>query len=1432
MQDETFRTAFTFATLLRHRTSDAARRITAISLDTAAGRVFIGLASGHVEEHEIVVKHSYALDAGPSGTGLHATTRLVAEKRVSKQPVLSLACLPTASRLAILCEDGTAFVAAYDTWNVFALQGVRTAVAIAADPAPAAAAAAARWMPTDDSDTRNTDSGATATISGSKATGPAVPAAASIPPPRPVRLAVAVKSIATVAKLLVYSIAPSVGIAANQPPAHLLAQIPLQDAVQDLTWVGSGLFVQHATSYNLLQPGGRLLRIAEHGCCQPRMASAPWPGGRGGAADGAVASGRAVTTKPAAAAAAAAAASGNYFIAISDAEGVLVYDRTSSRLVQRIFWAHDDPWVTAAKRIPVAEDAGGGGGVAVATSGVVMLLQPVAPDLQRCDGAGAGAAARSFAARELLKRKRFDAALALIRSCRQAREGWADTALAQAGLLLLQVSPKGGSSFFGISRWRRSYVARTPFALWRRSYWGLHGSLQSGWGWWGVGGSGGGRWYWVSDLRGAGLDRICDDFLELRNSTTSSPRPSPSPPASLRSSAGAGAATAAASQLLLPRGEGGGEVAALAADAKRHIVSYLLRNRGRPGVVCLEGIDTLLVHLLVDAGETAVLEAFLEARSGGGGEGGGVEGEAGVTGGGLGAAAVMAAARGPQACVSPRDTALVAALEGAGRFHALAVLRAGRGQIPQSLELWESLALGGIAVLVLVVVVVAVSAYPLATLDASSCFSFSSYCKNLQPVLPPRSGQRTTRPGVAKRQWCGGGGGGGGGSDSRISGGNGKRVVTRVGVFATFRPCLSRPLPVADVMSLLQGRYDGVRWQYMHHLVYGSAAAAAAAAAPSSSFRTELPPATATGVMAAVPRHPSGGHDGVAAAAAAAAAHACSPPPLSTAAVLAGADRGGGGGGGGGAAIVPYGSGGVAVCFASGGGGGGGGTGAAAAAATAASSVSTAELSWLGTLGLLPAAAVTRQLLLAIRAARLAAGLNPDLEQYLDLDAATAAGAGGGGAAPGGVDGISFPTAAAAAAAGGLGDSLSLLRALSRSGDGAGMGTLMGLRAVLQHHLYCSKLYDAAIVLQLHCRQGDHPAALAVLALQLADVDGAICYCRSRCGQEGWLALLDLLLRPGGGREPDYGAACRVLAAEGAALAPLQVLEALNDDMPLHLAQGTLSRMVGSVQHRKRQGQILRALHRAQNLALRAEVAHLQASRVVLTDESLCPGCQRPLTTQVFYRYPSGVVLCASLRLMVIYLASQGVRDRKAEDDERNERPPQVPWLCSAPWLRPGAVSAVMCSYGHPRAPPAPASLDPPGRSSGAVLSAEVLTREAQRFPLPKMGLMQGVTSEHPSPGPPIHAQEGYTIQPLRCQLHPDSLCSFAELSSVLGYFSVDVPSRCMQAQAREVATEVRDNKSNYCQHSAYAHKYKSTRADHARRVPTVKAAVAHGRGC
>jgi hypothetical protein len=60
----------------------------------------------------------------------------------------------------------------------------------------------------------------------------------------------------------------------------------------------------------------------------------------------------------------------------------------------------------------------------------------------------------------------------------------------------------------------------------------------------------------------------------------------------------------------------------------------------------------------------------------------------------------------------------------------------------------------------------------------------------------------------------------------------------------------------------------------------------------------------------------------------------------------------------------------------------------------------------------------------------------------------------------------------------------------------------------------------------------------------------------------------------GDGRQPNYVAACRVLNAEGATLNPLKVLQSLSDDMPLHLAHETLSRMLAGMEHRRRHCQV------------------------------------------------------------------------------------------------------------------------------------------------------------------------------------------------------------------------------------------------------------------
>ena len=68
------------------------------------------------------------------------------------------------------------------------------------------------------------------------------------------------------------------------------------------------------------------------------------------------------------------------------------------------------------------------------------------------------------------------------------------------------------------------------------------------------------------------------------------------------------------------------------------------------------------------------------------------------------------------------------------------------------------------------------------------------------------------------------------------------------------------------------------------------------------------------------------------------------------------------------------------------------------------------------------------------------------------------------------------------------------------------------------------------VLLQL----GEHARALRLLALVLCDIRLAEAYCARYAGAEGHAQLLEMLLRPGDGREPLYADACHLLAAQGA----------------------------------------------------------------------------------------------------------------------------------------------------------------------------------------------------------------------------------------------------------------------------------------------------------
>ncbi|KAK9051478.1 hypothetical protein SSX86_028105 [Deinandra increscens subsp. villosa] len=197
------------------------------------------------------------------------------------------------------------------------------------------------------------------------------------------------------------------------------------------------------------------------------------------------------------------------------------------------------------------------------------------------------------------------------------------------------------------------------------------------------------------------------------------------------------------------------------------------------------------------------------------------------------------------------------------------------------------------------------------------------------------------------------------------------------------------------------------------------------------------------------------------------------------------------------------------------------------------------------------------------------------------------------------------------------------------------------VRERLQVFLQSSDLYDREEVLDLieeselwlekailYRKLGQETLVLQILAVKLEDSDAAEHYCAEIGRPDAYMQLLDIYLNPADGKKPMFKAAVRLLHNHGESLDPLQVLERLSPNMPLHLASDTILRMLRARLHHHYQGQVVHNLSRAVNLD--AKLARLEErSRLVqINDESLCDSCHARLGTKLFAMYPDDTIVC------------------------------------------------------------------------------------------------------------------------------------------------------------------------------------------------------------
>ncbi|KAL4433059.1 hypothetical protein ABPG77_006486 [Micractinium sp. CCAP 211/92] len=668
------RTAFTAALVLdRRQQAQDTSATSAVAIDSASQRLYVGLEDGVLEE--------YALVHGAAGV----RASLAARRHAAKKAILGIHALPEHGLIVLLSADGQVQVLDAET-----LEG---------QPLPL----------------RN-----------------AVATCVASPPGCLPRLAVAAKPSKRTVRFLVYELPPgsSGAAAAGRPhPPQLVAQAEVPDsatAVHGMGWVGGQLAVCCGTRYLLVAPFGPARGAGTDGSAQWReLFSVPpelayWPAMLATMSDVAQALlvvgpagiiidaggspvGSALRLEGLGATPRALSASGAFFLLVSEA-GIHVFDRQSGGEVQRLAFSQDlrplpgQPLYASAAGDgappPVAARAASGlraaGCVAVAGRRIVWLCLPVSPADQ---------------ARELLGRGDFGSALELIEAGLAQGASWAQAAAAQAALLLLhecrfaeavrcleQCSPDTfqPSQLFPLFP---TYTARwAQQAPTHQQFWRLHAPLPS-----------------LETLITRKLSRGHQQ-PESSSSRAHSRSPSHGARGSSSPSSGSlfalereagssegGASPAASSsksnqasksqhpgnqqegarqppaspEALAQQAQrerrresepGGAERRRLQRQAWEALAQYLFRVRMLDGVACLPGVDTLLLHLLADLGDARQVAAF---------------------------AAVPNQVDVPS--VEPR-------LQAEGWHHALATLYAARpGGAPLALHIWRQVADGQLA---------------------------------------------------------------------------------------------------------------------------------------------------------------------------------------------------------------------------------------------------------------------------------------------------------------------------------------------------------------------------------------------------------------------------------------------------------------------------------------------------------------------------------------------------------------------------------------------------------------------------------------------------------------------------------------------------------------------------------------------------------------
>jgi len=174
-------------------------------------------------------------------------------------------------------------------------------------------------------------------------------------------------------------------------------------------------------------------------------------------------------------------------------------------------------------------------------------------------------------------------------------------------------------------------------------------------------------------------------------------------------------------------------------------------------------------------------------------------------------------------------------------------------------------------------------------------------------------------------------------------------------------------------------------------------------------------------------------------------------------------------------------------------------------------------------------------------------------------------------------------------------------------------------------------LYEERAILL--SRIGQHEQALNIYAHKLKNFEMAEEYCARHYNSEKeesrdvYLSLLKVYLQPPEPQKPMTQPAMNLLSKHYQRLNTPKALELLPSNIAISQLYLFFESVLRDITKNRRNNQVVKNLLKSENLQIREQMIKARSKVIKITDEKLCPVCNKRLGMSVFACYPNGTIV-------------------------------------------------------------------------------------------------------------------------------------------------------------------------------------------------------------